>query len=728
MFNTDKPIETNKKDCLKRTNFSKQLAKAILSYTKQDNFVISLCGKWGSGKTSIINMVVEEMNELTKNKEDKPIIIQFNPWNYTDSDQLISQFFSTLQNKLSNYKSNETLRNIGNLFQNYGSILDYTRYIPVVGKYFKPVRGLFKGFGKSAENKYLKDNTIESQKDKIITALKEQNQKFIIIIDDIDRLTNSQIRSIFQLVNNIAGFPNMIYLLSFDREVVTRALEEVQNCDGNEYLEKIIQVPFNVPEARKQVINNILIDRVDGILEENNYAISEEDNSYCADVVNNSVLPFIDSVRDINRILNSFEFKYGFMKNEIHPIDLLAITTLQICVPNVYSWIEQNKQNLLGNSYGNNFYKNDEMKKIKDVFLKQCESLFPKNPLLIVKVLKSLFPQFAKIVDEIYYASDLANELRKKNRIASRDRFDRYFNLSLEDIQISNEVINGTIYRYTKGELDEYFKSLVEKDIVQDYLRELHSYLSNIPFERTKVLIESFMKLLLSDFSNCTNHKYLSSPKSAIFNVIMELFTNNEDKHENSEFIISLINNANKEEIGILCNLVEGIEIRFGRFKNTSKRNINLIDESDLESVELSILNKLEKFSPISNYLENEDIISIYKVWELLNEEKLTDYIKKLLEHSENVPKLLSLFLETYNSTNDYRWQFDNEGYNKYISRQEAYKKIIKLKGSTKFKMLDNRFKEVAVAFYLWCNKVDKEKNLEKRVFEEEVSEEIKMW
>ena len=71
MFNTDKPIEKNSQDCLKRTNFSKQLAKAILNYTKQDNFVISLCGKWGSGKTSIINMVVEEMEKLTKNKEDK---------------------------------------------------------------------------------------------------------------------------------------------------------------------------------------------------------------------------------------------------------------------------------------------------------------------------------------------------------------------------------------------------------------------------------------------------------------------------------------------------------------------------------------------------------------------------------------------------------------------------------------------------------------------------------
>lgn len=727
MFNTDKPIEKNSQDCLKRTNFSKQLAKAILNYTKQDNFVISLCGKWGSGKTSIINMVVEEMDELTKNKEDKSIIIQFNPWNYTDSDQLISQFFSTLQNKLLNYKSNENLKNIGDLFQNYGSILDYTRYIPVVGKYFKPVRGLFKGFGKSAENKYLKDNTIESQKDKIITALKGQNQKFIIIIDDIDRLTNSQIRSIFQLVNSIAGFPNMIYLLSFDREVVTRALGEVQNCDGNEYLEKIIQVPFNVPEASKQMVNNILIDRVDEILQRNNYAISTEDNSYCADVINNSVLPFIDSVRDINRILNSFEFKYGFMKNEIHPIDLLAITTLQICVPDVYSWIEQSKEELVGSVQTRNYYKKDEKKKRKDNYYEQFEQLYS-NPSMVIKAIKSLFVQFAETIGDIYYSNSSEDELRKKNRIASRDRFDRYFNLSLEDIQISNEEINETMYSYNKEKLDAYFKLLVEKNIVQDYLREVHPYISDISFERSTILIESFIELLQLDLSKCSNHKYISSPKGAILNIITELFVNNKDKNKNYEFLISLIDNTNDKRIGILCSLIEIIETRFGRFESTSRYSVNLIDENDLENVESSILDKLEQYSLTSNYLEDEDIFSIYRVWKLLNEEKLTNYIKKLLEYSENVPKLLSLYLGTYNSSSERGWQFNSEGYYKYISRESAYKKIKKLKGTAEFKKLDNKFKKIVVAFYLWCNKEDTENKLEKRVSEKEVQEEIKVW
>ena len=38
MFHSDQPISKKEFDCLKRTEFSKQLAKAILSYTKNDNF------------------------------------------------------------------------------------------------------------------------------------------------------------------------------------------------------------------------------------------------------------------------------------------------------------------------------------------------------------------------------------------------------------------------------------------------------------------------------------------------------------------------------------------------------------------------------------------------------------------------------------------------------------------------------------------------------------------
>lgn len=115
MFHSDKPINAKEYDCLNRTAFSKQLAQAIMSYTTSDNFAISLCGKWGSGKTSILNMVVEEINVLTSvlKDEEKPVIVKFNPWNYSDCAQLISQFFVSIQSELKIDTGNKGLKSVG---------------------------------------------------------------------------------------------------------------------------------------------------------------------------------------------------------------------------------------------------------------------------------------------------------------------------------------------------------------------------------------------------------------------------------------------------------------------------------------------------------------------------------------------------------------------------------------------------------------------------------------
>ena len=59
-----------------------------------------------------------------------------------------------------------------------------------------------------------------------------------------------EIRQMFQLVKLLGDFPNTIYLLAFDREVVVESLKSVQEGVGEEYLEKIVQIPFELPAIR----------------------------------------------------------------------------------------------------------------------------------------------------------------------------------------------------------------------------------------------------------------------------------------------------------------------------------------------------------------------------------------------------------------------------------------------------------------------------------------------
>ena len=53
-----------------------------------------------------------------------------------------------------------------------------------------------------------------------------------------------------------------VWLLSYDKDIVARALTDAHNCNGEEYLEKIIQIPFDVPPVDSYKIQEILSNKI----------------------------------------------------------------------------------------------------------------------------------------------------------------------------------------------------------------------------------------------------------------------------------------------------------------------------------------------------------------------------------------------------------------------------------------------------------------------------------
>ena len=311
-YSTDRPIEHCEQDLLGRSSFSKQLGKAIYDYNGKEGLVIGLYGKWGSGKTSVINMAISEMTRLAWNENKKPLVMRFAPWNYSDKDNLISIFFKSLKNKIQLQDNEEFKKRVGKALNEYAGAFDALSLVPVVGS---GVAAVFKTVAQARGAKLMQGTDLEKTKETLEKALIEANEKIIIIIDDIDRLTNSQIRDVFQLVKQVADFPNVIYFLAMDREVVRRALMDVHNVDGNEYLEKIVQVPFEIPELRKTKLNNIFFSKLDEIIKEIPNKI-EWNQSYWSHVFRNCVEPYVNTLRDVNRVINTLQFRYGAMHQE----------------------------------------------------------------------------------------------------------------------------------------------------------------------------------------------------------------------------------------------------------------------------------------------------------------------------------------------------------------------------------------------------------------------------
>lgn len=93
----DRPIYTSGEDILGRSKFSQDLAKAIADWKNKDSLILALNGNWGTGKTSIKNMVVEA---LTSAPTNAPAVLEYNPWQVSGFDQLAESFFDEIGIKL----------------------------------------------------------------------------------------------------------------------------------------------------------------------------------------------------------------------------------------------------------------------------------------------------------------------------------------------------------------------------------------------------------------------------------------------------------------------------------------------------------------------------------------------------------------------------------------------------------------------------------------------------
>jgi len=103
------------------------------------------------------------------------------------------------------------------------------------------------------------EDTVEKLYAQISKALRDQDRRFLIVIDDIDRLAPDEALLIFRLIKSVGRLPNVIYLLVFDRTLADAIVKDKYPSEGPQYLEKIIQASFDIPEPRKEDLRDQML-------------------------------------------------------------------------------------------------------------------------------------------------------------------------------------------------------------------------------------------------------------------------------------------------------------------------------------------------------------------------------------------------------------------------------------------------------------------------------------
>ena len=685
----DKPIEKADEDLLGRSDFAKQFGKSICEYDSKDGLVIGLYGKWGSGKTSIINMAISEIpvDKSEKKKwyskvykrikkiftsqkaeeEDQchyPIIIRFSPWNYSDKNNLISLFFHELKNKLGVAKGEENKGKIGKAISQYSDIIDVLSFIPVAGPAIAPIlKTTFKAVGA----KLMKNPSLNEAKEKLCEALEDFNHKIIVFIDDIDRLTTPQIKDIFQLVKQVGDFPNIIYVLTMDREIVCNALSEYHNIDGDEYLKKIVQVSFEVPEIDKSLLPEILKGRLSKIIHKNDCKEKFENNNYFEKVLENCVNPYIKNIRDINRLINAFQFKYGALWKETSFVDLLAITTIEIFEPKLYEWIFNNKDFICRGDINSSLRRHYNPSRYIEKCNQEFESfgLYSKMAFDIVSI---LFPTFAydtnhKLINEKISESELIS----KKRIGSTKTIGLYFSFNLSDIKIPREEIIKCVNSYSKFRLLQKVRKFNKDGNLLYFLENVDSLFSD-----KKILNDRFA-LIVSALLEIQN-EYVNQSKLADYysnRIMVNMITSIKEEGIRYKIINFTVKNIDKTNISARAILINQIVQDYIKSDNEDK-NLQIITLEHLKNIGKTYVEKIKSIAKSKNILNLDEFDKIFYLWRELDIKSAEVYIKNLFK--DDVNKLKFLCLTTYNSLTG--WKFYSENCLHFTFEHEFYYSI----------------------------------------------------
>jgi predicted KAP-like P-loop ATPase len=314
-FSPDKPLEDPNDDVLGYDVFAKRLAEALDQMAPQEGFVVAIHGAWGSGKTTVINFLCHYLEEAGSSFA----AIRFNPWWFQNREQLTRMFFGQLLAAIG--KDNEKNKGLRTQLADFG---DAIADLPVP----------WVGWAKIFRLQLPRAQDVNALKRKLGAGLEEAGKRFLVVIDDIDRLHADETRQMFRLIKAVADLPRLTYLLAFDRVVVTQMLDQDQKGHGEDFLEKIVQVSFDLPEPQGNALHDLAFKQYEHLLE----TTPEElfDKHHFANLYWKGISHFVRTPRDVTRLMNFMRLTYPAVEGEVNPVDFLGIEALRVFCPHIY--------------------------------------------------------------------------------------------------------------------------------------------------------------------------------------------------------------------------------------------------------------------------------------------------------------------------------------------------------------------------------------------------------
>jgi predicted KAP-like P-loop ATPase len=294
----------------------------------------------------------------------------------------------------------------------------------------------------------------------------------LVVMDDLDRLTADEVRVVFQLIKANADFPNLVYLTLFQRDIVEQNLERLTSGSGKDFLEKIVQVGFDVPPVEQSKLQRVLFARMNETLADPKFSKNFSPRRW-TNLFFSGLAPYFRTLRDVYRYLGVFDVQISGMAPrgsfEVNPIDLIALEVLRVFEPGVYHLLPGSKERLTrlyDSRFGKAITEVEKEDRLRlDVLIGAAHK---EGKAHAEEILKQLFPKVSVGNQDQFY---------RELRVCHHDVFDRYFLLSIPEGDISQEEIDALLASTNnRDQLVAQFNELEKRGLLAVALDRLESY------------------------------------------------------------------------------------------------------------------------------------------------------------------------------------------------------------------------------------------------------------
>lgn len=609
----DKPIDHPGDDRFGIDEFSRGLARSLKNIESPIGTTIAVNGKWGAGKSSAVNLVRHYLGPDIDSGTME--IIDFNCWWFRGEDALTFAFFHELNAAIGkdfSRKTRELIPKLGKILLQAGSIAG-----PVVNLLTGGILGsLTSGSMDFAKRVFFKRESIQRIFEKLSQELEKQEKRFIVVIDDIDRLNPNEMMVVFRLVKSIGRLPNVIYLLAYDVEIAEKAAEGFFPMRGKDYLEKIVQAGFELPLPSRDDLNQWALKDITGICGE----FEENENSLrTMNIFFDSVSPYINTPRDLTRFTNSIKITWPVVKGEVDPGDFIAVEAMRLFEPKLYLEIQRGKYELCSC-----FSRGKNESGIENILHKFTKDLLPESKKTARDSLMRLFPLLGGVCE----LNSTTEECDKNRLICSLKYFDSYFRLGTGVSVISKREIEGLIrnagnedflkkeFLNASKKIDKSGRSKFEL-IVDEFFVHSNKIEKNDIHCLVKVLFEKTEEYFEAQFEGYLNFPIYLKIHKLVENLLLENF---------------IINERTAVLLGSLSASGAGFLVDFLIFLENESQD--LIKENDYTELNQLILETIEKEALDFKLLKKKNLPCILFKWaDLAGDEKVKEWTGHVLRN-----------------------------------------------------------------------------------------------